>query len=73
MPTTILDGESYEQARKRRFAEEAALDAWIAGETLCWNCSAAYKKDDASCPACGKANANVDSVLANAQMKAAWE
>ncbi len=72
MPTTILDGESYEQARKRRFAEEAAIDARLAGETLCWNCSTAYKKADASCPACGKANANVDSILANAQMKEAW-
>ena len=27
MPTTILDGESYEQALHRRYAEEAAFDA----------------------------------------------
>lgn len=27
MPTTILDGESYEQALHRRYAEESALDA----------------------------------------------
>lgn len=73
MPTTIFEGETIEQARTRRFREEAALDAWIAGETLCWNCSVAYNKSDASCPSCGKANANVNSVLANAQMKEAWE
>ncbi len=30
MPTTILDGESIEQARARRFAEESAIDARIA-------------------------------------------
>lgn len=30
MPTTILDGESHEDARRRRFQEEAAIDARIA-------------------------------------------
>lgn len=29
MPTTILDGETYEQAYARRFAEEAIVDAEI--------------------------------------------
>ena len=31
MPTTILDGESHEDARRRRFQEEAEIDARIAG------------------------------------------
>ncbi len=68
MPTTILDGETLEQARARRFREEAAIDARIAGETLCWCCSSAYAKLDAFCPTCGKANANVDLDLAQRQM-----
>ena len=29
MPTTILDGETYEQAKSRRFQEEAENDARI--------------------------------------------
>lgn len=28
--------------------------------TLCWNCSAAYRKLEPACPVCGKINANVD-------------
>lgn len=40
MPTTILDGESHEDARRRRFQEEAAIDASIAASiaTRCNYC-----------------------------------
>jgi hypothetical protein len=36
MPTTILYGETIEQARARRFAEEAAIDVQIASAAM-WN------------------------------------
>lgn len=32
MPTTMLNGESWDQAYKRRFREEAEIDARIAAE-----------------------------------------
>lgn len=64
MPTTILFGETYEQARERRFREEAAIDAKIAeriaSETLCWSCSSAYPKDVQRCPTCKASNANIN-------------
>lgn len=34
MPTTLLDGETWEQAYARRFAEEAAIDAEIAEKAM---------------------------------------
>lgn len=59
MPTTILDGETYEQAKHRRFKEEAEIDARIAGTTLCWNCNTVYPIIDRSCPKCNSFNANI--------------
>ncbi len=34
MPTTILNNETIEQARSRRFAEEAAVDARVAASIM---------------------------------------
>jgi len=34
MPTTLLDGETWDQAYARRFAEEAAIDAEIAEKAM---------------------------------------
>ena len=60
MPTTILHGETYEDAKKRRFREEAATDARILGQTLCWRCNAAYEAHSTPCPNCQAINGNVD-------------
>lgn len=59
MPTTLLDGESWEQARARRFREEAEIDARISETTLCWQCNAPYPIADACCPKCNAFNANI--------------
>ncbi len=34
MPTTILDNENIEQARRRRFTEEATIDARVAASIM---------------------------------------
>ena len=60
MPTTILDGETLEQAYKRRFKEEPETDARILGRTLCWRCNADYERRSATCPNCQAINGNVD-------------
>lgn len=59
MPTTILDGETYEDAKTRRFREEAWIDARLASETLCWQCNAPYPIADHHCPTCGAFNGNI--------------
>jgi hypothetical protein len=64
MPTTILDGESHEDARRRRFQEEAAIDARISGTTLCWRCNHDYSITESNCPSCRATNANMDPVKA---------
>lgn len=47
MPTTILDGESHEDARRRRFREEAAIDAKINAHRV---------SVTSDCPECGSAD-----------------
>lgn len=70
MPTTILDGESLDDARRRRFREESEFDARIAGTaTACWRCNTFYDIGCHSCPSCRAANANVDLDLAQRQME----
>lgn len=64
MPTTIIDGETHEQAKSRRFREEAAIDARISGTTLCWRCTHEYSITASNCPRCRATNANMDPVKA---------
>ena len=75
MPTTILDGETIEQARARRFREEAEIEAEINarvfGVTLCWKCSAPYRIDAERCPLCLATNGNVDFDKAKQEMEEA--
>jgi ribosomal protein L40E len=47
----------YNEAIEHR--EQAAMER-MHTETLCWNCNAVYPKDAATCPSCGRINANVD-------------
>lgn len=70
MPTTILDGETYEDAKKRRFREEALFSERIDGiTTCCWRCNAAYPMHSTPCPKCDAINANVDPEGAARQMR----
>lgn len=66
MPTTLLDGETWEQANTRRFREESEIDARLMAElkttTLCWSCCAPYPITDPCCPVCHNFNANTDPV-----------